>query len=79
MKDVNKSLEQLYKELEKYKYIVEKLSNPYLSMTEIDDFVNMNKTEIQEMNIIRKKISDIEWDQLSLEQQKDYLDKYSED
>lgn len=79
MKEVNKSLEKLYKELEKYKYIVEKLSNPYLSMTEIDDFVNMNKTEIQEMNIIRKKISDIEWNQLSPEQQKDYLDKYSED
>jgi hypothetical protein len=79
MKEVNKSLEKLYKELEKYKYIVEKLSNPYLSMTEIDDFVNMNKTEIQEMNIIRKKNSDIEWNQLSPEQQKDYLDKYSED
>ncbi len=79
MKDVNKSLEKLYKEIEKYKYIVEKLSNPYLSITEIEDFVNMNKTEIQEMNIIRKKISDIEWNQLSPEQQKDYLDKYSDE
>ena len=79
MKDDNKILEQLYTELEKYKYIVEKLSNPYLSKSETEDFIDKNKEEIQEMNTIRKKISNIEWSQLSPEQQKDYLDKYSDD
>jgi hypothetical protein len=78
MTDNNKILEQLYKELKNYSYIEKKLENPYLSKSDADDFINENKAKIQEMNIIRKKISDIEWNQLSPAQQKDYLDKYSE-
>lgn len=78
--DANKrELEKLYSELEKYKYIMKKLDDPYISEKETDQFIQKNKLEIQKMNILRKKISDIEWYLLSPEQQKDYLEKYSED
>ncbi|EQB93069.1 hypothetical protein CMU93_15600 [Elizabethkingia anophelis] len=73
------SLTELYKELESYSYIVEKLSDVNLSQIARDSFIEQNKNKIKEMNIIRKKISDIEWKQLTPQQQKDYLDKYSAD
>ncbi|VXC25439.1 conserved hypothetical protein [Flavobacterium sp. 9AF] len=72
-------LERLYLELEKYKYISEKLNNPYLTEIETEKFIKDNYEKIKEINIIRKKISTIEWNQLTLEQQKDYLEKYSDD
>ncbi|OPC31276.1 hypothetical protein [Elizabethkingia miricola] len=73
------SLTELYKELESYSYIVEKLSDVNLSQIARDSFIEENKNKIKEMNLIRKKISDIEWKQLTPQQQKDYLDKYSTD
>jgi|GEM_PF-5859582 len=73
------SLTELNKQLDKYNYIVTKLSDVNLSQTEIDSFIQQNKNKIMEMNIIRKKISDIEWKQMTSQEQKDYLDKYSDD
>ncbi|CAM3565561.1 hypothetical protein ELOC111193_11050 [Elizabethkingia occulta] len=73
------SLTELYKELESYSYIVDKLSDVNLSQIARDSFIEQNKNKIKEMNMIRKKISDIEWKQLTPQQQKDYLDKYSTD
>ncbi|MGJ1420110.1 hypothetical protein ACR79T_10835 [Sphingobacterium spiritivorum] len=73
------SLTELYKELENYSYIFKKLSDVNLSQIERDYFVKQNEYNINKMNIIRRKISDIEWKQLTPQQQKDYLDKYADD
>lgn len=74
-----KELEKLYTELEKYRHIMKKLDDPYLSEKETTQFIEKNKLEIQKMNTLRKKISDIEWQLLGPEKQKDYLEKYSDD
>ncbi|OPC01937.1 hypothetical protein BAS10_18510 [Elizabethkingia meningoseptica] len=73
------SLAELYKELENYNYIVKKLSDVNLSQIDRDFFIEQDKENIKKMNIIRKKISDIEWKQMRPQEQKDYLDKYSDD
>ncbi|KMQ69921.1 hypothetical protein ACM39_02445 [Chryseobacterium sp. FH2] len=73
------NLTELYKKLEEYDYIVKKLSDVNLSQNEMKTFIEENKSKIEEMNVIRKEISDIEWNQMTPKEQKNYLDKYSED
>ena len=73
------NLTELYKKLEEYDYIVKKLSKVNLSQNEMKTFIEENKSKIEEMNVIRKEISNIEWKQMTPQEQKDYLDKYSED
>lgn len=76
---IEKRIKVLEKEREKYNFIVVKLDNVYLSDSERVKFVNENKIKIEELNKINKEISNLKWDLLTPEQQKDYLDKYSED
>ena len=77
--NIKNRIKELENKREKYKFIVEKLDNVYLSDSERINFVNENKTKIEELNQITKEIADLKWSLLTPEQQKDYLDKYSDD
>lgn len=75
----DKLLNQLYSKLNEYDFIVKVLSDVNLSEAEIDEFISQHRNKIEEMNRIRKKISEIEWKSMNYNQQQDYLDKYSDD
>lgn len=77
--NIEKKIKQLENKREEYKFIAIKLSDIDLSDSERKKFVNDNKLKIEELNQITKEIADLEWDLMTPEQQKDYLDKYSED
>lgn len=77
--NIEKKIKQLENKREEYKFIAIKLSDIDLSDSERKKFVNDNKLKIEELNQITKEIADLEWDLITPEQQKDYLDKYSED
>lgn len=79
MENIIKKLEELGKKRNNYKFITEKLSNPYLSDSERNNFVNANKAKIKELNLLNKEIYELEWDLMTPKQQKDYLDKYSDE
>ncbi|KMQ67793.1 hypothetical protein ACM39_10595 [Chryseobacterium sp. FH2] len=79
----NKKLETEIKNLEdrrkNYIYIVEKLSDVNLSELERTNFINENKQKINELNKLSKEIADLRWQLMTPQEQKDYLDKYSDD
>ena len=77
--NIEKKIKQLENKREEYKFIAIKLSDIDLSDSERKKFVNDNKLKIEELNQITKEIADLKWDLMTPEQQKDYLDKYSED
>lgn len=77
--NIKNRIKELENKREEYKFIVEKLDNVYLSDSERINFVNENKTKIEELNQITKEIADLKWNLMTPEQQKDYLDKYSDD
>ena len=81
MENKKLKLEELLKKRKKYLYIVENLfDNPFkLSEKEKEKFMNKNKDDILELKKISDEISDLKWDLMTPEQQKNYLDKYSDD
>ncbi|KMQ67790.1 hypothetical protein ACM39_10575 [Chryseobacterium sp. FH2] len=72
-------LEYQNKIKENYIYIVEKLSDVNLSELERTNFINENKQKINELNKLSKEIADLRWQLMTPQEQKDYLDKYSDD
>lgn len=71
-------LNNLYKQLRNYSFIIEKLSDAYLSEEERALFVEKHKYQIGKLTNIRNKISKLEWKNLPDDQKDNYLDKYSE-
>jgi len=81
MENKKSRLVELLKKREKFHYIVEELfDNPFkLSEKEKENFMEEHKSDILELKSISDEIADLKWDLMTPEQQKDYLEKYSED
>jgi DNA repair ATPase RecN len=77
--NIKKRIKELENKREEYRFIAVKLSDVDLSDSERKKYINDNKSKIAELNQITKEIADLKWNLMSPEQQKDYLDKYSED
>lgn len=76
---MEKNLKELENKRENYRFIAEKLSDVEISDSERNKFINENKQKIEELNQLSKEIADLKWNLMTPEQQKDYLEKYSED
>lgn len=74
-------LKELLKQREEYRYIVEKLFDDPLLLSEEEKilFMEENRTQIEELKVISDEISKIKWDLMSPEEKEKYLDKYSDD
>ena len=74
-------LKELENQTDTYKFIVEKLfDNPLLlSEKEKNEFIHQNKENISEYQKLIKEMGDIEWKLMTTKQQKDYIEKYSEE
>ncbi|MBB4807302.1 chorismate mutase [Chryseobacterium defluvii] len=78
---LEKRLKELKSQIKQYDFIIKKLFDNPLGLTdsEREIFISNNKPKIIELEKIRKEISKIEWQLMTPLQQKDYLEKYSED
>ena len=79
MENKKERLNELLKNREKYHYIVKYLFDDPLKLSEKEKFMEKHRLDILEFKKINDEIADLKWDLMTPEQQKDYLDKYSED
>lgn len=81
MENNKNRLAKLLKEREKYHYVVENLfDNPFkLSDKEKERFMEKHKSDILEFKKINDEIAELKWNLMTPQEQKDYLDKYSDE
>lgn len=78
---IQKRIKELELQRKEYDFIVKKLFDDPSSITleESKQFVEDNKEKVLELKKISKEIADLRWQLMTPQEQKDYLDKYSED
>ncbi|KMQ69922.1 hypothetical protein ACM39_02455 [Chryseobacterium sp. FH2] len=78
---IQKQINGLELQLKDYDFIVKKLFDDPFSLSEEDknSFIIENKEKMNERKKLIEEIADLRWSLMTPKEQKDYLDKYSDD